>query len=281
MKVRSFVKSASYNPIVRRVVRALHLTRLARSLYYRWALPRSRIYTVEDNGGKYRFYMPTAVELRAMEIQTERHLVRRLLSALRPGDTVWDVGAHLGYWAVQVAKAVGPHGGVVAFEPLSENYNVLLANLELNGLRNVIALRVALGSCRLQERLNRPGPGWTTGHSSLLRPVSGAATYEVVDVAPGDALREERQLPVPRAIKIDVEGYEYFVLQGLQRTLALPACELICCEVHPRLLPPAVTAQTVSGLIELLGFARIDLDFVGGPDPFHVFASKRTGSADR
>ena len=72
----------------------------------------------------------------------EESVVRLLASALRPGDLVVDVGAHLGSFTVPLAKKVG-RGRVLSLEPQQDLFQALNANLALNGLFNVQALRAA------------------------------------------------------------------------------------------------------------------------------------------
>lgn len=65
-----------------------------------------------------------------------------------------------------------------------------------------------------------------------------ANTAETIKVAVtrGDALIENKNLPYPSVIKIDVEGYEEEVLKGLLATLTRPECRAVFCEMHFTLL---------------------------------------------
>jgi hypothetical protein len=96
--------------------------------------------------------------------------------------------------------------------------------------------------------------------------------HELVEVVRGDECVQTENLPPPRLVKIDVEGCEYAVLRGLQRTLAHPACELVCCEIHPQLLPPDVKRQTIVNFMQSIGYGCLDLR----PrfDTFHLLAWK-------
>src|SRR5262245_20422896 len=60
-----------------------------------------------------------------------------VLSMCRPGDTVFDIGAHIGYYTLLLARRVGKTGRVVAFEPDSTNYNTLAENVALSGYRHI------------------------------------------------------------------------------------------------------------------------------------------------
>ena len=69
-----------------------------------------------------------------------------LLSYLRPGETVIDVGANQGMMAMTAAIAVGPGGQVFAMEPHPGTFRLMQNNLRMNGVTNVFARNVAVGS---------------------------------------------------------------------------------------------------------------------------------------
>ena len=193
-----------------------------------------------------------------------------MISEVGPGQVVYDLGANVGLYAVLLAKVVGEQGCVIAFEPDSESYQHLQENLKLNGLTNVRTLRKALGEQTSMSMLYR---GEGNADSSLVRPATGKDLgHELVEVVRGDEFIQTENLPPPRLVKIDVEGYEYAVLRGLQRTLAHPACELLCCEIHPQLLPPDVKPQTIIDFVQSIGYKCLDLR----PrfDTFHLLARK-------
>jgi FkbM family methyltransferase len=202
----------------------------------------------------------TPPELRGIEgaiLVTERDFLHVLISTLQPGDVFYDVGSHIGQFAIPLAKVVGDQGQVIAFEPETQAYRRLLDHLELNRLSNVRVFRQALGEENAAGRLFVGG----TACPSLLAHSGDAeqqSALEAVEIVRGDWLREKESLPIPRAVKIDVEGYEYSVLRGLQRTLAQPQCHLLCVEIHPSFLPDGVTVDVILAFVKSLGFSRID-----------------------
>jgi hypothetical protein len=116
------------------------------------------------------------------------------------------------------------------------------------------------------------------GGASLLHAPEGKGPGEMVDIVEGDQLVEAENLPLPRAVKIDVEGYEYAVIQGLRRTLGHHACQMVCCEIHPARLPAHVKPETVGDLLRSVGFNRIDT-YPRWDKAFHLVAYKEASLA--
>ena len=116
-----------------------------------------------------------------------------------------DVGAHVGYYSVRMARRCRR---VIVFEPNPKNREVLVKNLELNNLRNVTVLSYAAGESRYKARL------WLAGSGSTL--LEGYVTGESVevDVVPLDEVVEYADI-----VKVDVEGYEWNVIQGMGKLL--------------------------------------------------------------
>ena len=254
-----WLKHMTYRPEIKALARAFGLRRVLRNCYYHWACPSDGILRVNIAGISALFSVNSAGEMRNLDpaggAQGEQAILQLLASKVRPGDTVYDIGANVGLYSVLLATAVGERGEVIAFEPDGESYAHLQRNLKLNGLLNVRIFRAALGETSGKVKLYL---GEIAGPARLTRPCTSDRQYELVKLMEGDALREMENLRVPRVVKIDVEGYEYAVIRGLSRTLTHPSCQLVCCEVHPQLLPAEVKPEQVLNLLKSLGFNRID-----------------------
>ena len=128
---------------------------------------------------------------------------------VKPGDVVYDIGAHFGYYALLASKLVGTEGRVLAFEPSPPNLARLYRHIELNRCSNVQVLELAVsdreGSAHFETRT-----GSGLGHLAPDGPVE-------VKVTRLDALQG---YPLPNVMKIDVEGAEVGVLQGATSLLA-------------------------------------------------------------
>ena len=135
---------------------------------------------------------------------------------LRPGDVVVDVGANFGLTALAAFTTVGPRGQMHSFEPHPRIFRFLLGNIELNGAEAVVTpYNLALGE--------RAGTVFLTDErADDQNSVSPDTTGLRVPMSTlDDAVA---QLPRIALLKIDVEGYEQFVLRGATMTLARTDC---------------------------------------------------------
>lgn len=133
-----------------------------------------------------------------------------LAAVIRPGDTFWDVGAHKGFVTLAGAALVGAAGRVVAVEPSTTNLRFLRRHLAWNHVGNATVVPVALSDA--------PGRAAFGGAGSSIAFRMGEGP-ETVEVATVEQLVEERGLPRPHVLKLDVEGAEAAVLRGMGRLL--------------------------------------------------------------
>jgi FkbM family methyltransferase len=152
--------------------------------------------------------------------------VQRALNAhLRPGDVFFDVGANVGFFSLIAARLVRPTGAVCCFEPVTENAAAVRQNAVLNDLANVRVFETALGNAPgVAEFLLTEWDGGGTLANSAVRPTDPVSRRRV-SVAVLDDLMDSLSLPQPSFVKIDVEGVEMQVLEGMARTIdeSMPA----------------------------------------------------------
>jgi len=224
--------------------------------YYQLARPRNGVSEVRIEALSAKFRVPTPTQfLRVEALGDEQRLLREFVRFVRPGDCCYDVGAWIGLYSVFLAGAVGPSGTVVAFEPQDHFFKHLQDNVALNSLTNVRLFRMALGD---GQELDGLYPQDDCGRYSPAN-VCEDGSDPIAKVMTGDEVVRVNDLPVPRAVKIDVEGHEYAVLRGLRNTLGDPQCQLVCCEIHPGLLAADVTVGSIIDLLKSLGFAQVEM----------------------
>jgi FkbM family methyltransferase len=132
---------------------------------------------------------------------------------LRPGGTVIDIGANVGFTSLLAAKLVGPRGRVIAFEPCAATFAELQANIALNGFGNIKAYQFAVSDTVGTATLHA-FPDNDLCQSSLL-PRDGATSAEAVRTINFETIARMVDLSSVDLVKIDVEGCEPQVLDGL------------------------------------------------------------------
>ena len=149
-----------------------------------------------------------------------------LRSKLQSRMVVLDVGAHAGYYTLLMAQQVGQGGRVVAFEPNRAVRELLSRNIELNGYDQVTVCPFALFSHDGTTILE------TLDNSNMrLSPNAQAGAAEQVVMREFDGCRAELGIERVNLLKLDVEGAEFDVLQGMRDLLTSCHPDLLI-EVH-------------------------------------------------
>jgi FkbM family methyltransferase len=143
----------------------------------------------------------------------EPHLVACFRRICRRGSIAFDIGANVGYHTLMLAQLVGTEGTCYAFEPNSENCRLILLGAEQNQFVNIKLMPIALS--------DRPGWAYFSRH------VGSNGGFATRDAELGDGrgvvvpvfMLDDLQLPPPDLIKVDVEGAEYRVLKGAEKSI--------------------------------------------------------------
>ena len=170
------------------------------------------------------------------------------------GTTVYDVGGWEGVYTLFFARAVGPDGNVITFEPNPANRDRIAANLQLNNIRNVTVRPYALGNASTSATLvvddGIAGEGHVaTGTQSAAEAQTRGRSAVAIEVRPLDSDIATGRLPQPHLVKMDVEGFELKVLEGMAGTLATARPRLFI-EVHQVPERPTHSAEVISYLLE-------------------------------
>lgn len=141
-----------------------------------------------------------------------------LTKYLKPNSVFYDIGANIGFFTVIAARLVGQSGQVYAFEPVPENADRIRHNTEINHFSQVTVFQKAVGaSAGEAELLLAHHSGGATLSSAGTPPdLRGKMEVELVCI---DDLISQGRLQPPSVVKIDVEGAEIAVLQGMVQTL--------------------------------------------------------------
>lgn len=164
-------------------------------------------------------------------MEAEHRLVSLLALA---GATVLDIGANVGSYTLQLSRCVGPGGRVIAFEPVPDSARRLRRILRLVRASNVTVVQSAVTNERARAVLTPPARLLGGYDSQRIHLVQEAQSDRIsVDTTTVDYEVTRRNLPSVTFIKCDVEGAEWLVFEGAQRTL-LRFQPVILCEVEDR-----------------------------------------------
>jgi len=168
-------------------------------------------------------------------------------------DCFLDVGANAGFYSIMFARKKLADR-IIAFEPDPGNYSRLMANLALNDLSGwVEAVPLALGDANSEVTLYE-GAKWNRGESTIAEPdqTPKEFTHRVRQTRFDDAFAISGKNII---IKMDVEGYEFHALSGMERTLKENACYLQVELYSDRL-------EELKALFARLGYRYLHTEFI-------------------
>lgn len=192
---------------------------------------------------------------------------RAFASALRPGDVVYDVGAHIGTYTLVALDRIGSVGRVIAYEPHVLTRRYLQQHVHWNGGVDRVLIRPVCCGARCGTAKFYCLPNHAEGINGLL-PVDGFEEI-IVDVTTLDS-EVGRLGAIPSVIKIDVEGAEWDVLRGAEQTLRTYRPRL-SLSLHPKAL--AGLGASPGSVLEWLSALGYRHEVVSEDHEIHVVAS--------
>lgn len=185
--------------------------------------PRGREVEAELFGSRVRLDLSNYIERSAYLGVFEPEETRLIASFLKPGMVVFDVGANIGYYTLLTSPLVGPTGSVYAFEPSSYAFNKLTRAVKENRLTNVRTFKLALGA---QEGELELSPCIEGNHTPNLLEGGG----EKIHVTTLDSFVREHSIQRIDFLKMDVEGFEPFVVEGGRNSFSSGLVRAVLCE---------------------------------------------------
>lgn len=165
---------------------------------------------------------------------------------LRQGDVVIDVGGNVGYHALLASTCVGASGKVISFEPSPDTFVQFTRNRQLNNAENIDARQMAVSDRIGSVRLHLAEKG-SQGQSSIVLSEGKPESVEVQCLPLAEAL-DPSLLERIALIKIDVEGAESLVIEGLLPIVdRLPEKCVLFIEVTPT--DGKTTAEIIAPLV--------------------------------
>ncbi len=187
----------------------------------------------------------------------EKEVLSFFLNELRDDDVVWDIGASYGIYSLFTSKKIST-GKVFSFEPEIQTYKLLKKNIQLNNCQNIIPLCFALSNADGRGYLHLSNSANVGTHSLVARddfPVS--KNGKTVIIHTGDSVVQNGVACLPNVVKIDVEGAEINVLEGMKEILSTPKLRLVQIELHQNILP--LFNKSVADLMALMSVSGFSL----------------------
>lgn len=216
-------------------------------------------------------YMGSLIYWRGYHSYRELRVLDRLLT---PAMTFVDVGANRGEFTVFAAKRL-PHGRVLSFEPLPDNFNELVHNIELNRLENVTPFAVGLAESSRRQPLFTSADetvhqSWNEGLGSLFASDYRTVELESIDLRTMDSVLAETDSDAMHCLKIDVEGAELHVLQGAFECLERFR-PVVILEINAETFAAAgYSNQDVAELLTPFGYRLHAIDRCGRVEPLEL-----------
>ncbi|MEN3025727.1 MAG: FkbM family methyltransferase [Candidatus Methanosuratincola petrocarbonis] len=210
IRINAYSKKLALVLIIRSFILPLHILDFRKfvikldSYFLRISLENTKI--IKNN---LQFFLKDVESFIILRNNTEKWIYEHLTP--KKGEVFVDVGAHIGKYTIEMAKLVGPAGRVFAFEADPDNFNLLKRNVKINNLNNVSTYNIVAWNSESKILFHK---GDSSGHGSVKG--SQKFGYYTLESKPLDHILYGTKV---NWIKIDVEGAEYEVLEGLSQTL--------------------------------------------------------------
>jgi FkbM family methyltransferase len=199
----------------------------------------------------------------------ERQNTEAIKVLARPGDSIFDVGANIGYYCLLFSRLVGVEGRVFAFEPVPLTLAALRGNLARNeGTANIAVVEKALSDEPKQVQINVSGSRNTGASHVVSGPVddagrtrAGVASTIAIDAVRGDDFWASAGRPDVRIVKIDIEGHELHALRGMEGMLRSLGRLVVMVEIRDRFLRASGgSAEALFRLLKDCGYSSYDFE---------------------
>lgn len=206
-----------------------------------FALTNERNIVIKEFDGPLRLFIDLSDHVIGLNIirgRYERSEIEFVRENLKPGQTVLDIGANIGFFAIVMGSIVGPAGRVYAFEPLDHNADLLERSISENGFED----RVEVKRCAVGETSGFARLLFMEGEHALNS--GGAYLYrEGMEIPEGHRIHEVEMVSLDQCalrrpiamIKIDVEGAESLALGGAKKILQTDR-PIVLSELNPIML---------------------------------------------
>lgn len=213
------------------------------------------------NKSKVKFFSKGQIAKGLFLHEFEKNELDAFQSLVNQGSIIIDAGANIGLYSIIGSKLVGDSGRIYSFEPSKTTFNLFKNNILLNQVTNITAINKGLGD-KMGETLilnhnNETGDAENYISNSTLNNLESVndGSAEVIVIDSLDNFQYENSISKVDFLKVDVEGYEYYVLKGAENLLRENPDIIILFECADHLAKRAGSSQNeVFNFLNKLGF---------------------------
>ena len=174
-----------------------------------------------------------------------------LISCIEPRSVIFDIGANVGYYTIQFGRVTGNLGAVHAFEPVSYQHDLLQRNIKLNKLKNITTNKLIVSNSNGFKDIYFHSKEYSGCSSIDIQ----SGTCENVQSVTLDSYCKKLNIDKIDIVKIDVEGHELKVLEGMGQLLKNGRVVNIFLEINDNALNCSnVTAENIVTYLESFGY---------------------------
>jgi len=206
------------------------------------------------------FFIPSEIcKMRADTFSSKEPEILQWIDQFGGRGVFWDIGANIGLYSIYYAKNYNQT--VIAFEPSVFNTAELVKNLNINCVTDTVKIvsnplssKTEIATFRLSNS-NEGGAGNAFGvlFDENGEKLSTKFTYDVLGFTAIDLIKNGYLHQNPKLIKIDVDGIEHLILEGMEDILNSEECESVFIEVNDHF---QVQSFAINKILTRCGFKR-------------------------
>ncbi len=172
-------------------------------------------------------------------------------SIIRPNDVVFDIGANIGIYSLWFSKCINNNGRIFSFEPDEANMERFKYIIGLNNINSIypqqIALSNSIGKAKFSMGLDEQNGLLNDSHASIEQ-------FKMVNTNTIDNFCAENTVDVINYMKMDVEGAEWFVLNGALSMLTQQKIKIIQLEINNQLIKYNISVKQLVDYMNAFGY---------------------------